>query len=166
MDPFEGVRRVMMHAVSEVVGAIILISVAALAMAIVCRGLIASPMPTNVPSFSGLISNSSNTVYISHEGGDPLYVGQFKILVNGSDETAIFTKSLSSNVFSLGMKMNATLPHMPKRVVMVFNTSMGGGTVLLSIDPVSSIVIPPGVGAKSYGHKDRGERRRRYQGGR
>jgi hypothetical protein len=102
---------------------------------------LSGPLPTSVPSFTGLISNNSNTVYISHEGGDPLYVGQFKILVNGSDETASFTKSLSSNVFSLGMKMNATLPYMPKRVVMVFNTTMGGGTVLLATDLTGVVTL-------------------------
>jgi hypothetical protein len=144
MDPREGERRVMMHAVSEVVGAIILISVAALAMGIVILVLFSSPMPTHVPSFSGLISNSSNTIYISHEGGDPLQVGQFKVLVDGQDETTLFTKSLSSDTFSLGMKMNATLSPMPKRVVVVSDTSGGGGSVLLSIDLVGAAEIPPG----------------------
>jgi hypothetical protein len=119
--------------VSEVIGAIILISVAVLAIGIVILALFAGPLPTGVPAFSGLISISANTVYISHEGGDTLYPGQFKILVDGRDETYNFTKSLNGP-FSVGKVMNATLPAMPGRVVMVFNTSWGGGTVLLSAD--------------------------------
>ncbi len=128
--------------VSEVIGAIILISVAVLAMGIVILFLFAGPLPTSVPAFSGLISNSSQTVYISHEGGDTLYTGQFKILVDGVDETYNFTKSLSGP-FSLGKVMSATLPNMPGRVVMVFNTSWGGGTVLLSADLVHVVPFTP-----------------------
>jgi hypothetical protein len=70
-----------------VVGAIILVAIAVVAMAIVVLVLVSGSLPTSVPSFSGLISNSSKTVYISHEGGDPLQIGQFKILVDGVDET-------------------------------------------------------------------------------
>jgi MSHA biogenesis protein MshQ len=128
--------------VSEVIGAIILISVAVLAMGIVILVLFAGPLPTSVPAFAGIISNSSRTVYISHEGGDTLYTGQFKILVDGVDETYNFTKSLSGP-FSLGKVMSATLPNMPGRVVMVFNTSWGGGTVLLSADLVHVIPFTP-----------------------
>jgi len=128
--------------VSEVIGAIILISVAVLAMGIVVLVLFAGPLPTSVPAFAGIISNSSRTVYISHEGGDTLYTGQFKILVDGVDETYNFTKSLSGP-FSLGKVMSATLPNMPGRVVMVFNTSWGGGTVLLSADLVHVIPFTP-----------------------
>ena len=128
--------------VSEVIGAIILISVAALAMGIVILVLFAAPLPTRVPSFAGLISNSSNKVYISHEGGDTLSVGQFKILVDGVDVTYNFTKSLNGP-FSLGKVMNATLPKIPGRVVMVFNTSWGGGTVLLSADLVRMVPYTP-----------------------
>ncbi|MDD1663794.1 MAG: DUF2341 domain-containing protein, partial [Methanomicrobiales archaeon] len=128
--------------VSEVVGAIILLSVAVLAIGIVILVLFAGPLPTSVPAFSGLISNSSKAVYISHEGGDTLYTGQYKILVDGVDETYNFTKSLSGP-FSLGKVMNATLPNVPRRVVMVFNTSWGGGTVLLSADLAKTVPFTP-----------------------
>jgi hypothetical protein len=129
-------------AVSETVGAIILISIAVLAMGIVMVFLFSGPLPTNVPSFTGLISSSGNRVYISHEGGDTLTVGQFKILVDNSDKTDLFVQSLSSPRFSVGTKMNATLAGPPGRVVMVFNTSWGGGTVLLSANLVT--VVPYG----------------------
>jgi hypothetical protein len=119
--------------VSEVIGAIILISVAVLAVGILVIVLFTGPLPTSVPAFSGIISSSGKTVYISHEGGDTLYTGQYKILVDGVDKTYDFTKSLTGP-FSVGKVMNATLPTLPSRVVMVFNTSWGGGTVLLSAD--------------------------------
>jgi len=123
-----------------VVGAIILVAIAVIAMGIVVLVLVSGSLPTSVPSFSGLISNSSKTVYISHEGGDPLQIGQFKILVDGVDETWNFTKSITGT-FSAGKVMNATLPRMPARVVMIFNTSAGGGTVLLSADLAKTVVL-------------------------
>ena len=133
-------------AVSNVVGAVVLIGVAVLAMGIVIAVLISGSLPTQVPSFSGIIWNTSKTVYITHEGGDPLIVGQFRILVNGSyDETASFTKSLSTNKFSVGMIMNATFTAMPQRVVVVYNSSWGGGTVLASADLYPRVSpAPPG----------------------
>ena len=131
--------------VSEVVGAFVLIAIAMLAMVIVVLIFFVNPLPTSVPSFNGLISNSSRTVYISHEGGDPLYRGQYKILVDNVDETWNFTKSLpdANRTFSHGVVMNATLPRAARRVVMVFNTSWGGGTVLLSADLIRQVIPPP-----------------------
>jgi hypothetical protein len=138
------VRRVRAGAVSEVIGAIILISISVLAMGIVILAFFSGPLPTSVPSFSGLVTNSSKTVYITHEGGDTLAVGRFKILVDGRDETYNFTKSIRGN-FSVGQVMNATLPNWPGRVVMIFNSSWGGETVLLSADLLGRIPFtPPG----------------------
>jgi len=126
------------QAVSEAVGAFVLVAIGVLAMTIFALVFFATPLPTKVPSFSGLISNKSNTIYISHEGGDPLLRGQYKILVDNVDETLNFTKSLpdANRTFSVGMVMNATLPRVARKVIMVFNTSWGGETVLLSADLV------------------------------
>jgi hypothetical protein len=131
-------------AVSEVVGAIILISISVLAMGIVMLFFFSGPLPTSVPSFSGLVTNSSKIVYITHEGGDTLRVGRFRIYVDGVDETYNFTKSIRGN-FSVGQVMNATLPKWPQRVVMVFNTSWGGETVLISANLLGKLPFtPPG----------------------
>ena len=128
-------------AVSETIGAIILISVAVLAMGIVILVLSAGPLPTRVPSFSGLITNDSRTIYISHEGGDPLWRGQYKILVDGVDRTSSF---VGPDPLTLGKNLSYTLPAMnARRVVMIFNTSWGGGTVLLSADLARKINIAP-----------------------
>ena len=140
----------MSDGVSEVVGAMVLVAIAGLAVAILLIVFLANPLPTNVPSFTGLISNSSKTIYISNEGGDPLLLGRSRILVDGIDQTYNFTKSLANpgNPFSLGMKMNYTATSMPKRVVVVFNTSWGGGTVLLSADLAGTVTLTaPGGGS-------------------
>ena len=118
------------NGVSEVVGAIILICVAALAMGMVILILFAGSLPTNVPSFSGIISNNSYTVYIYNTGGDPLYKGTYQILVNGNDTTSSF---VGPNPFILGTNLSYnSSPVMPTQVVMIYNNSWGGGTILLS----------------------------------
>jgi hypothetical protein len=117
------------NGVSETVGVIVLVAIATLAVGIVLVILLAGPLPTNVPAFSGIITNSSNTIYIRHLGGDPLYSGQYNITVDGFDRTSSF---VGPNPFTVGTNLSYTSPTMPSRVVMVFNTPMGGGTVLLS----------------------------------
>jgi hypothetical protein len=98
-------------------------------------------MPTSVPSFSGLITNDSKTIYISHEGGDPLRRGQYKILVDGVDRTSSF---VGPDPLTLGKNLSYTPPSMnASRVVMIFNTSWGGGTVLLSADLARRINLAP-----------------------
>jgi hypothetical protein len=142
-------------AVSEVIGAILLIAISVLAIGIVILFFFSAPLPSSVPSFSGLVTNSSRTVYITHEGGDTIRVGQFRILVDGIDETYNFTKSIRGN-FSVGQVMNATLPRMPGRIVMIFNTSWGGENVLLSADLLGRMPFtPPGwySGAWAYRKK-------------
>jgi len=136
--------------VSSTVGAIMLISVAVLAMGIVVLFLFSTPLPTSVPAFTGIISNSSMIVYISHEGGDTLYVGQFKILVDGVDRTSNFTQSITGP-FSLGKVMKANVTYYPSRVVLLHNTSTGGETVLLSANLLGAAPFtPPGWYSSSW----------------
>lgn len=131
------------NGVSETIGAIILVSVAGLAMGIVLLVLLAGPLPANVPSFSATISNKSTTIYISHLGGDPLYSGQYKILVDGKDRTGSFA---GPNPFTVGTNLSYTSPTMPSHVVMIFNTSWGGGTVLAAADLVPVVNITSASG--------------------
>ena len=119
--------------VSAGIGAIILISIAVISMGIIVLVFFAGPLPTNVPSFQGIVSNSSKTVYISHEGGDTLYLGQFKVLVNGNDTTSSFTQSITGD-FSVGKVMCATLAYWPSNVVVVFKTlHPGTATVVYAL---------------------------------
>jgi hypothetical protein len=135
------VRRV---AVSSVIGAVLLIAVAVGAMAIVTIVLLSGPLPTKVPSISATIRNKSYTIYISHEGGDSLSKGQYMILVDGSDETANFSKSFN-DPWSAGKIMNDTVstPSPPRRVVMIYTGAGGGGTVLFAADFTATVTLPP-----------------------
>jgi hypothetical protein len=118
-----------MRGVSEVVGTIILVGVVMVGVAFVGILLLSNPTPTAVPAFDCIISNNSRTVYIYHKGGDPLYQGQYTILVDGGDQTTNFTNtSPGTNPWTIGETLSNTTPNMPKQVVIVFNQGgMGGG---------------------------------------
>jgi len=137
--PRQGIEDRMSRAVSEIIGVIVLIGLAVLALGIVFLVLLAGPLPTSIPAFSGIISNNSNTIYIYHTGGDPLYSGRYSILVDGVDRTSSF---VGPSPFILGTNLSYVSPTMPSQVVVIYNTPMGGGTVLLSANLLGSVTIP------------------------
>jgi len=135
--------------VSEVIGTLILVGVVVLGMAIVGLLLLANPTPSNIPAFDSIVSNRSKTIYIYHKGGDPLWPGQYKILVNGADQTANFTiMSPGSVPWSVGETLTGSYPSMPATsmpnlVAIVYNTSMGGGTILVMVDLNKGVIPAP-----------------------
>ena len=68
--------------ISEVIGAILLISVVVLAVAIIAVGLFSQPLPKKIPDARFITEIKDNTLTIYHDGGEPLYRGEFFIKVN------------------------------------------------------------------------------------
>jgi hypothetical protein len=121
--------------VSEVIGTLILVGVVVVGIALVGVLLLSNPTPSKVPTFDAIVSNSSKTIYIYHKGGDTLWKGQYKILVDGGDQTGNFSVlSPGSEPWSVGDTLTATAPSVPKSMVMIFNNSWGGGSVLFAVD--------------------------------
>lgn len=96
-------------AVSEAIGAIMLISVVVLAVAIVGVFLTSQPPPQKLPAVSAIISGSGSQVRIYHDGGDSLKSSELSILVNGN--VVPFTKGGSPApwIWSTGDTINYTL---------------------------------------------------------
>jgi hypothetical protein len=117
--------------VSEVIGTLILIAVVMAGMMIVFLLLLSQPPPTKIPALDVIISNQSRNVYIYHKGGDPLWKGQYQILIDGGDQTGNFTNS-GDEPWSVGKTLSGTTPDMPHRVVILLNQS--GGAVLAMQD--------------------------------
>ncbi len=76
--------------VSELVGAIMLMSVIVMAVGIVGVGLLSQPLPQKIPAISVDITTICNTVYIRHEGGDSLTKSESNITLDGVDKTGSF----------------------------------------------------------------------------
>jgi len=114
-------------------------------IAIVGLFLFASPAPTKVPVLDTIISNRSKTIYILHKGGDALFQGQYRILVDGGDQTANFTIiGTGTEPWSVGETLSAIAPVMPKRVVLIFNqTGTGGNAGVLGARDLFGMVNVP-----------------------
>jgi len=83
------------RAVSEVIGAVLLIAIVMTALSIVGVALWSQPPPQKIPALDAIISEDSGNklVHLYHDGGDLLAAGDMKILVDGNDYTAGFKKA-------------------------------------------------------------------------
>ena len=70
--------------ISEAIGAIMLISVVVLGVAIVGVVLTSQPPPQKLPAVSAIIFSNGSVVHIYHDGGDTLKSSEISILVNGN----------------------------------------------------------------------------------
>jgi len=120
-------------AVSEVIGTLLLVGVVVVGMVLIGILLFTNQAPSQLPAFDGIITNLSKTIYICHKGGDPLWKGQYQILVDGVDRTGAFVSD-GGEPWSVGDTLNYTAATMPKLVVLVANQSQGGRIILLSTD--------------------------------
>jgi flagellin-like protein len=130
------------RAVSEVIGTLLLVGVVVVGIALVGVLLLSNPTPSKVPVFDSIISNRSKAIYIYHKGGDPLWAGQYKILVDGGDQTGNFTISGGTDPWSVGETLTAIAPSMPRRVVIILNQSGGGASILAVQDLYPSVSVP------------------------
>jgi hypothetical protein len=119
------------HAVSEVIGTLMLVSVVVISMAIVGTLLLSQPAATEIPHFHAIITNRTTSIYIQHKGGDSLAPGEFQILVDGVDRTSSFTNN-GDDPWSVGETLFGSAPAMPASVAIVLNQSGGGAVILLS----------------------------------
>lgn len=81
------------NGVSEVIGAVLLISLVILGVGMIAVFMFSQPPPQQIPSLNAIIWNDTNNIYLRHDGGDILYSKDVKIYVNGTDMTSSFTLS-------------------------------------------------------------------------
>ena len=122
-------------AVSEIIGAVLLISVVVIAVAIISVALTSNTNIQKVPALDAIISNYGNTIQIYHNGGDTIQSNQIQILVDGNPTA--FKKGgtdASWTSWSAGDSLVATTSSTPKIVSIVFNGTSGAQTVLATAD--------------------------------
>lgn len=147
--------------VSEQIGAILLVSVVVLMVAIIGVTLSSQPPPQNIPSMKAMIWNDSGKIYIKHGGGDPLYASDIRILVNGNDETAKFNLSTEPNtpwdIWPIGHILAAPISSPSVTSVQVIYSTGSSAFVLASAGQafggtVSGTVIPTGTPTSGISH--------------
>lgn len=129
--------------VSEVVGAILLISVTVIAVAIISVVLFSMNTPTKVPNVNfmvGIDNKVPPTLYLTHNGGDSLSVGSFSVYVDG----ALKSKTVAGGGdWSLGKNLLVPLApgQTPQRVVLVYNQTGSGSAVIGAVSANVSVPI-------------------------
>ena len=81
------------NGVSEILGAVLLISVVVLGLSIAGVVILSIPPPQKTPAISADITRIGNTICIRHEGGDTLQISQARIVVDGNDKAGSFLRS-------------------------------------------------------------------------
>ena len=72
-------------ALSDALGAVILIAVVAMGISIAGMIFLSNPPPEKIPAISGDITTIGRTIIISHNGGDSLSKSEMQIGVDGDD---------------------------------------------------------------------------------
>ena len=119
--------------VSEIIGVILLISVAVLAIAIIAAGLFSQPLPQKIPDarFITGINSSTKILTIYHDGGEPLYRGEFYLKINDVkiEDNAYTFSPEGGNIWSVGKSLILPNVQSNSKVQIFYNT--GSGEVLL-----------------------------------
>ena len=128
-------------AAAEMVGALVLISIITVVIAIVAVGVFSKAPPTMIPTVDVQFTADSNahTITIYHKGGDPIPNGQWQVLVNGT----VFSNPKNSNPlgsWTIGDTLNVTDSTItPDTYVGVVYVSGGSGSYLLATNGTSTI---------------------------
>jgi PKD repeat protein len=136
-------------AIAEIIGSLVLISIIALAFAILAMVLFSQPAPQKIPAVAISITNQSKIIRISHQSGDSILLNETKVFVNGVPQS--FTCNDCGDTWSIGKTLTidySNQPNFPNKVDIVFS---GAGTmqVLLSsiylgtMTPTQTPVIIP-----------------------
>jgi PKD repeat protein len=130
-------------ALSDALGAIILISVVALGIAIAGMLILSNPPQDKVPAISADITTVGRTIIITHNGGDTLRKSEMQIVVDGVDYTNRFTRldGTGWSAWSVGDYLNYTVPDttaMPQGVSIYY---LGGRSSYL----IQSMGVPSAV---------------------
>jgi len=95
--------------VSEIIGAILLISVVVLGLSIAGVLILSTPPPQKIPAISADITRIGGITYIRHAGGDTLQRSETRIVVDGNDKTGLFYLSGSAwSSFAVGDTLQFT----------------------------------------------------------
>jgi hypothetical protein len=119
--------------VSEVVGAILLISLVVIAVSVIAVVVFSQQTPQKIPDVNimvGIDNKVPPTLYLYHNGGDALSMGEFDVLVDGVIKP--YSISGGGNDWSLGKNLVVPVSTVPKNVVLVYNSSGTGSVVLRS----------------------------------
>ncbi|MDO9036075.1 MAG: type IV pilin N-terminal domain-containing protein, partial [Methanoregula sp.] len=114
--------------VSETIGAIMLISIVAVLIAVIGVYLFSQPVPQKIPNLNFMtgVNSDKSKLYLYHNGGDTMIPGEFSVLLDGVPKSYSVAGGGS---WSLGknLEINITPSTMPQRVMLVYNNTASSG---------------------------------------
>ena len=133
-------RRKSESGVSEIIGAVMLISVVVMGVAIIGVVLTSQPPPQKIPALDAVISwDGIDTIYIAHNGGDSLRNGEFYIRVDNEVKPFLKTNepgNPSWTTWSAGETLDYKLvspdPTPPRLVQVIYKGTGSSGVMLAS----------------------------------
>jgi len=120
------------HAVSEVIAIVLLIAVVVMGVGIVLVSMYSQPLPEETPHLNILISNTSTSVLLTHNGGDALPESSISTVVDGAtlnNGAATITSGDGTWPWSLGETLTYPVAGIPHQVQVLYPGS--GSAVLL-----------------------------------
>ncbi len=152
-------------AVSELIGAILLVSLVVLAMAIISVLVLSQPPPEEVPHLNALAGNSTDAIFLYHNGGDTLAEAETVIRVNNDpvpvDHSLIRVKnedgtieqdswSVTKTPWSVGKTLLIEQSSPPSSVTLVYQGPASQSLILrASFSPGSAGPTPPATTSPS-----------------
>jgi hypothetical protein len=120
--------------VSEILGAVLLISIVVLGLSIAGVAILSAPPSQKTPAISADITRIGNTIYIRHEGGDTLQRSETRIVVDGSDKTSSFLQSGSVwSTFAIGGTLQYTADKLDSNSSVMFVYTGGSAEQTITI---------------------------------
>jgi hypothetical protein len=117
--------------VSEIIGAILMISLVVMAVAIVGILLFSQTTPQKIPNINFMTgSDNNNRLYLYHNGGDSLALGAFSVMVDGGIRND-YSLSDGSNEWSLGKNLILTNVSSGSHSIAIIYNGTGSGAVVL-----------------------------------
>lgn len=117
------------RAVSEVVSIVLLLAVVVAGVGLIAVTIYSQPTPGETPQVEILVSESSSTVCLTHNGGDALAEGTFYVLADGMRLGSPVSPPGGAWPWSIGEVLQYAVPSAPGQVQVVYDG--GGGAVLL-----------------------------------
>ncbi len=149
-------------AVSELIGAILLVGLVITALAIVAVLLLSNPPPEEVPQLNALAGNTSDSILLYHTGGDELKEEQTLIRINNNqdpvphsmiymklDDGTIESESwdVTKTAWTVGKTLVIPSGTAPQSISVVYQGATSQNLILFtSFIPGSGITIPMTTG--------------------
>ncbi|MDO9324723.1 MAG: type IV pilin N-terminal domain-containing protein [Methanoregula sp.] len=125
--------------VSEIIGAVLLISIVVAAVALIGIFLFSQQTPEKIPNINFMTgTDNSGNLYLYHNGGDSLKKGEFAVKIDGN----LTPYELSDGTWSLGESLTfKNVPPGVHSVAIIYNGTSGAESAVLRSGSSSSSVF-------------------------